>query len=125
MTKRILIVDDEENVLITLEDGLGSISDVTITTAPGGAEAYAKLVTTPFDLIITDYKMPRMSGLQLIEFARQLYPTVTAIILTAYRTEELERRAEAYRVYKIFDKPAPLKEIRATINQLLHGSDSQ
>jgi DNA-binding NtrC family response regulator len=85
MKNVILIADDERNI----RDGLKwSLEDkeAEILTAANGLEALDVLRARPVDLLITDLKMPRMNGIELLERARKETPDVDVIVLTAHAT---------------------------------------
>ncbi|MBT8342770.1 MAG: sigma-54-dependent Fis family transcriptional regulator [Desulfatitalea sp.] len=81
----ILIVDDDQNVLQVLEARLLS-SGFTILKAENGSDALRQLKETKIDLMISDMKMPGMSGMEVMTKARLLNPGLPIIFLTAYGT---------------------------------------
>ena len=87
MQNSILVVDDEKSVrelFSTLLRGEG----YQVTTAEDGEQALVELNNTPFDLVISDVKMPRMNGFQLLDHIRQHYPETLFILLTAFPNAE-------------------------------------
>jgi len=89
---RILLIDDAPEVRMVTEELLRDAGHA-ITGAAGGAEALAILERTPdaFDVIVTDYAMPLVSGLEVIRLARNLRPNLPAVLMTGYA--DLERLA--------------------------------
>jgi len=81
----ILIVDDDQNVLQVLEARLQS-SGFTIHKAENGQDALRLLKDIKIDLMISDMKMPGMSGMEVMTKARSLHPGLPIIFLTAYGT---------------------------------------
>jgi signal transduction histidine kinase len=80
---RVLLVDDEFEVLAVLEALLED--DFEIETAQGGAEALELLEQEPgFDLVVTDQRMPGMTGVELLAIIAERWPDVYRIVLTAY-----------------------------------------
>ena len=82
MSNRILIVDDENSAsdylrLLLEEDGHA------VRTTANGVEALIALETNPFDLVISDIRMPQMDGLELLSHMQQRWPALPAIMLTA------------------------------------------
>ncbi|MFP6639018.1 MAG: sigma-54 dependent transcriptional regulator [Myxococcota bacterium] len=82
MSNRILIVDDENSAsdylrLLLEEDGHA------VRTTANGVEALIALETNPFDLVISDIRMPQMDGLELLNHMQQRWPALPAIMLTA------------------------------------------
>jgi len=84
---RILVVDDEEKMRRLLEMSLRNMGHEVIMAADG-VEALAACAEAPFDLIMTDLKMPRMDGLQLLKSLREGGEDVPVIVLTAFGTIE-------------------------------------
>jgi CheY-like chemotaxis protein len=102
----ILIVDDDVDVLMTLSDSLQDlIPGVRIYPAESAAEALHYLSNHTVDLLITDYKMPDLTGLELIETMRQS-KAIPAILMTGHPSTGLAYRAlhEAH-IAAIFAKP--------------------
>ncbi|HPR62668.1 MAG TPA: sigma-54 dependent transcriptional regulator [Thermoanaerobaculia bacterium] len=91
---RILIVDDEPGVRQFLKAAL--MKEHTVSVAAGGEEAMAMIDRDSFHLMITDQRMPRMTGIELLERVRTRYPEVSIIVLTAYGT--LEEAVEAMKL---------------------------
>ncbi|MBN1889235.1 MAG: response regulator [Thermoflexales bacterium] len=117
--QRILVVDDEEIVRMTLRGGLERMPDCDVIVAAGGEEALHLFEKQSFDLLITDYKMPGIDGRTLAEHVRQLYPATVIIMLTAYSSEDLLEWAARASVHSILDKPAKLATVRAAAAKAL------
>lgn len=87
---KILFVDDEPNILEGLQRMLRSMRrEWQMSFANGGAEALAMLAEKPFDVIVSDMKMPGMDGAQLLNEVRTRYPQTVRIILSGYSEKEL------------------------------------
>ncbi|MDM8549999.1 SpoIIE family protein phosphatase [Desulfobacterales bacterium HSG2] len=109
MNEKILVVDDEPDILERLETVL-LYEHYNVRTASSGEEALEIFQTEPFDLVIADIKMPGMSGLELLKRLKQTDDYVEVIILTGFATAE--NAIEALRENKAFDfLTKPLKEI--------------
>jgi two-component system NtrC family response regulator len=85
--ERILIVDDEKNYLLVL-DALLSEAGYEVVTADGGARALSMLDEEEPDLMLTDMRMPRMTGLELIKASKERHPDLPVIVMTAFGTVE-------------------------------------
>lgn len=115
----ILLVDDEEMFLSSLFDGLRRrFPDFTFRTANNGEMALAQLGRQPADLVITDLKMPKMDGFQLIAAMHSQYPAIPLLIMTAHSTELSEGRAMASGALHCIDKPVDLAELARRIDEL-------
>jgi len=96
----VLVVDDAPNTLEVLRRNLTS-KGYHVFTAPGVVEAIKILDTTPIDLVITDLKMPRVSGLDLIKHVRENFKNTEVMMITGYATvggavEAVKTGAEEY-----------------------------
>ena len=114
MTPRsILIVDDEANQRLMVEQALRALAfDWTISTAASGQEALESLALHQPDLIITDYHMPIMNGLELIARVRERRIPSRIILITAYSSPELYDAAQQLQVDHYLTKPVPLTLLR-------------
>ena len=117
--QRILVVDDEESVAVTLQSGLERMPDCEVFVTTSGEQALQLFDEQAFDLLITDYKMPGLDGMTLAEHIRQSHPSTVIIMLTAYSSEELLEWATRASVHRILDKPAKLATVRAAAMEAL------
>lgn len=83
--EKILVVDDSEVTLDVLERNL-SAKGFMVTCATGARMAMDILDAEPFDLIITDLKMPDVNGMELVRLARKKHPDIPAMMITGYAT---------------------------------------
>ncbi len=97
--RRVLIVDDEENVLKALERALID-EDYTIEGPGNGEEALEKLKTFPADIVLSDYMMPGINGLELLSKVKQRLPNTITILITGQT--DLKMSIEAINRGKIF-----------------------
>lgn len=110
--KRVLIVDDEEKVVFFLRESLEELGrDFTIGTAGSAEEALEKIERHPYDLVISDLRMPGIDGLQLLERVKQRYPKTRFILMTAYGSDEVEARAHRLEVYDYIAKPFHVSDL--------------
>jgi len=119
VVRRILVVDDEESVALTLEAGLERVPNSEVAIATSGDQALQLFEEKPFDLLITDYKMPGTDGMTLATRVRQLYPKTIIILVTAYSSEELRQQAARVSIQRILDKPVKLADVRAVAIEAL------
>lgn len=82
-TRSILVVDDDEALRSVLEETLVSLN-YEVTTASDGQDALEKLKQKNYDLIVTDIKMPKMNGKELLREVKQISPETPVIIITGY-----------------------------------------
>ncbi len=110
--RHILIVDDNralvENIAEILRDG-----GAEVTVANDGPAAIELAKKTKYDLLITDMRMPVMSGAVLIHEIRRVDPELPAIVITAYTGESDLTDARREGVLAVFPKPVPIAQLEA------------
>lgn len=107
----ILYVDDEPGNLTIFEAAFED--DYDLVLAESGAEALELLSTTPVDILITDMRMPKMTGTELLEKVIPLYPDMIRMILTGYTDiESVVQAANQGRVYQFITKPWDDDQVR-------------
>lgn len=125
-TKTILLVDDEPDLLELLKEGLEDFNFI-VFCALNGAEALEILKKHPIDCLITDIKMPVMSGIELVSIIRRNQPTLPVFFITAYQDlpkEVLASLQPKAIIFKPFDieEAALLIKSELKISPLLYGS---
>ncbi len=114
----ILVVDDEADNLDAFRFNFKKAFQ--ILTAGGGEEALGILKEQDIAVIVTDQRMPKMSGLELLKAARSVRPDAVGIILTAYTDVEVLIEAISLgQVYRYITKPWDGKEVRGVLQQAL------
>jgi DNA-binding NtrC family response regulator len=120
--KRILIVDDEEDLTWSISKGLSKESDMLeIMCANSGFMALDILATQAIDLLVTDMRMPGMSGAELIQKVKTSYPKIKVIIMSAYCQQDDNGHGNGKALQSI-EKPFEIHELRSLINKSLHFS---
>lgn len=113
MKSKILVVDDEKDVRMTIDTALHS-ENYVVKTAASGDEATTLLETEPFDLVITDIRMPGTDGVEVLRRTKQIDDTIEVIILTGYAS--IENVIETLRNDGAYDYlTKPLEEIDALL----------
>ena len=116
---KILIVDDEEIMLKLACDALRSQGHQVIGVS-GAGEALDRLQREKFDFILTDIKMPEMNGLELIEAAHRINPSMGAIFMTGYASLDTARKAIQEGAFDYILKPFDLQEIRSAVSRAIN-----
>jgi putative nucleotidyltransferase with HDIG domain len=119
----VLFVDDEVNILKALKRLLRS-EDMNVVCATRGSEALEVLEKVPAQVVVTDQRMPEMSGVDLLSHVRERYPNIVRMMLTGYT--EMTIAVEAINrgeIYRLITKPWNDDELRATIRQAFEQSD--
>jgi response regulator RpfG family c-di-GMP phosphodiesterase len=118
---RVLIVDDEKFIRDILADFLG-MEGYIVRTAEDGAAALEELHSHHYDLIISDLKMPRMGGIELLEAIGTAAPNALTVIMTGFGTVETAIDAMKRGAYDYILKPFKVEEV---IRVVQRGIDKQ
>ncbi|MEW5911140.1 MAG: sigma-54 dependent transcriptional regulator [Thermodesulfobacteriota bacterium] len=116
--ERILVVDDEKNYLVVLE-ALLSQAGYEVASAQNGAQALALVEEAEPDLVITDMRMPQMSGLELIRRLKERYTDLPIVVMTAYGTVENAVEAMKLGATDYISKPFENTELLLTVEKSL------
>jgi DNA-binding NtrC family response regulator len=118
--KRILIVDDESRVAFFLQEGLKGLGDEYEVQAIESAElALERIHQRPFDLLVVDFRLPGINGLDLIERVRNVNPAAKTILITAYGTPEIEQEALRLDISRYLHKPFRIQDLMHTVQGIL------
>ena len=118
---KILVCDDQE----LMRDSLAAIlarEGHEVTAAGDGPQALLRLQAGKFDLLITDLKMPRMTGLELLGEAKKLRPELPVVLMTAFATVQTAVEAMKLGAYDYIQKPFEGDEIKLLVNRTLEHS---
>ncbi|MBF0105630.1 MAG: sigma-54-dependent Fis family transcriptional regulator [Deltaproteobacteria bacterium] len=118
MKARILIVDDEKVICKALVKFLVT-QDYEAEGASDGAEAIEKAKNQMFDLVISDLKMPSMSGIELIKKLKQIHPAIISIIMTGYGTIDNAVEAVKAGAFHYITKPFELDDVAMLVKKAL------
>jgi len=118
-TKTVLIVDDEPTIVRMLKDALGVFRHehgYKVETAADGADALTALERHPFDLVLLDMYMPRMSGLELLEQMRRLNMQTPVLMLTGNDDARTAADALASGIFAYIPKPFDLQHLEHLVS---------
>ncbi|HEX7506501.1 MAG TPA: response regulator, partial [Polyangia bacterium] len=118
---RILVVDDERVIREILSDFLG-LEGYVVRTVEDGVQALEELQKRSYNLVISDLKMPKMNGLDLIEKITELGIPVLTVIMTGFGTVETAIEAMKHGAYDYILKPFKVEEV---IHIVKRGLDRQ
>ena len=113
---RILVADDEAHVRKFLVDAL-AVQGYEVERASDGQEALQLFRKTPFDMVITDLRMPRMDGLTLLKALHEEDPTVLVVVITGYGTVEDAVEAIQNGAFNFLSKPVSLKQLYEVVRK--------
>ncbi len=117
---RILIVDDQSEIRLALQMSIKRMgAQYIVVTASDGFEALDILQEEPFDLVITDYMMPGMDGLELVESIRTLSPNTQLIVISGLQEETLNDSLDEANISYFLSKPFSKRDIQETVQEAL------
>jgi ATP-dependent Lon protease len=114
---QILVVDDEEIARTNMEYILTRES-YQVKTAANGLEALERAKDQAFDLILTDLKMDKMDGLQLLESVKEVAPHAAVIMITGYATVDTAVQAMQKGAVHYLSKPIKIEDLRASVKKI-------
>lgn len=116
--KSILVVDDEEIIREFLSEVL---EDYSISLATDGDEAIEKIKEQRYDLVITDLRMPRVSGEEVVRFARDTYPGSKVIVISGYSSLATVSQTVQNGACAFLAKPFSIKELLQSVERALQA----
>lgn len=116
--KRVLLVDDERMVLNVYQTALRRVApDWEVEVAESGAKALEMMKERPYDIVVTDMRMPEMSGSQLLAEVQQHHPATARVVLTGY-TEQERVLQSIGSVHQWLSKPCNIKTLQTTLARI-------
>lgn len=120
--QKIMVVDDEEVLRMLIEDTLEDLENVEIHTAENGLEALTKLSADPYDLVILDYMMPEMTGIEVLQQLDEEKKKTTAILMLTAKAQDVDRiRAVEAGARYFMPKPFSPMELLQIVEGILSG----
>jgi DNA-binding NtrC family response regulator len=117
---QVLIVDDNPNMSALLSDML-DVFDFSSKQATGGMQALEMLASDRFSLVITDLRMPEMSGSQLLRSIKEKYPGLPVVVISGYSLAEEEDSLLSDLADAFINKPFKMDDIGRVLEGLCHG----
>ncbi len=121
MSERILVIDDEATIRMSLVEALAA-DGYEVEDAETGEEALARCHGDQFDLLVTDLKLPGISGLEVLEALRNQNRDLPVILMTAYGEVDTAVAAMRLGAYDYITKPFKLAEIRKQVRGALRAT---
>jgi two-component system, chemotaxis family, chemotaxis protein CheY len=118
---RILIVDDSKAMRLIVKRTLrqAGYGDHTVDEAEDGKEALEAILKAPPDLVLTDWNMPNMTGIELMEALKTQCPTVKAGFVTTEGTPEMRKRATDAGALFLITKPFTPENFKEALDRVL------
>lgn len=120
ITTKILVIDDEKNIRLTLQQTLQA-ADTTVDTAINGEEGLQKVEATDYDLVLLDLQLPGMDGLEVLQQLRQRKPGLPVMLLSAHGTVKTAVDALHSGAVDFLEKPFSPREVRDAVARALGG----
>ncbi len=116
--KRIQIIEDDEEMRSLLKDFLRE-EGYEAEAVSNGSETLRKLDKTLYDLIITDIRMPGLTGLDILPALREMQPQASIIVITAFGSEETQQKALKRGANAYLEKPLCFNHLGQMIQELI------
>ncbi|HEX7967673.1 MAG TPA: response regulator [Stellaceae bacterium] len=117
--KQVLIVDDDASMRTLIQRMLARMKIAKSIEAEGGEQALQRLATMSVDLVICDWNMPGMSGMELFRRARSLRPDLPFLMLTGRADPESQGAAKQAGIGDFMVKPISPPDLKAKVSSLL------
>jgi|ERR1041385_4651595 DNA-binding NtrC family response regulator len=114
----ILVVDDEESVRVSLTMHLTD-EGFDVLAAADGKSAFALLRGKTFDLVILDWKLPDMSGEEILKYIKDYFPKTKVIVITAYANLMIGSAARRDGVDEFLSKPYQVEDLLFTVEKMV------
>ncbi len=119
-TKSILVVDDEE---VMREFLFEVLEDFEVEKASDGDEAIMRLKDKRFDLVITDMKMPRVPGEEVVRYVKENYPESGIIVISGYSSLMSVTSAVGHGIDAYLSKPFTIKQLRTEVEKAMYNRE--
>ena len=118
-TPAIVLVEDDQDIVSVMKYLLRPLAaGYAIETFTSGAHALAQIGLRPVPLVVTDYKMPSMNGLQLAAAFKWQSPSTYVVLLSGYITPELRREAYEQGIDYVLPKPFRVSEFKQILQEV-------
>ena len=122
--KRILVVEDNELMRLVVSDSLSRLGYEVVTASDGG-EGYELLLQNRFDLVITDFQMPKIDGLHLVDLIKECRPFTPVLMITGQSRNEILEKMTSGQVDFLMFKPFEMEELHQIVQSFLVNNSSE
>lgn len=116
--RRVLIIEDDEEMRSLLKDFFEE-EGFEASLIGDCSAALRILVRETFDIVITDIRIPGLTGLDILPGIRKIQPETSIIVITAFGSEEVHRKAMERGANSYFEKPLHFMELKRAIHELI------
>jgi len=124
MTKKVLVVDDDATIRVALRDALTS-AGFDVTLAEGAKEALAVIAHDNPDVMVSDVRMPEVSGLDLLRLLHERSPDIAIVLMTAFDDMPTVVEAMKHGAVEFLVKPLDLDDLQKTLERVLEDRESR
>jgi len=121
---RVLIIEDDEEMRSLLKDFFAEEGFETDSVG-NGYDAFGTLTQKIFDVVITDIRMPGLTGLDILPRIKKIQPEVAIVVITAFGTEEVRRKAFERGANAYLEKPIHFQELRGLIHHVIFAKEKR
>lgn len=123
MGAKLLIIDDEPEILETTRWAFET-AGYEVHTAADGREALEKMKQVHPELLLIDYKLPQMTGVELLRAAKALDPGITVVMITGltHQSDEIESECRESGAAGFLQKPLQMDKVLSVVKEALHES---
>ena len=118
MKKKILLVDDDKFIRDTFVERLRN-NKYEVSSAKDGKEAIEKISNNNFDVVITDIKIPKVNGIEVLKFSKKNKPKTKVIMMSAYVPQEVVSEVMELGTDEYIEKSSFLKEITRRLDNII------
>lgn len=120
---KVLVVDDEPIVIKRLKSFLEK-EGLDVEVYSSSLEAWERIKTKKFDLLITDLKMEGIDGLELLTKAQELYPDLYVVVITGFATTDTANESFKKGVFDFLAKPFRLSDLKAILQKIIEDKNA-
>lgn len=121
--ERILLIDDDAGMRAILKDILEE-EGYDVRTASDGRSALSTIEKEDFDLILTDLKMPKMGGMEFLDYMEKNRPDLKVVVITAYTGKDNVEQAKMLGAFEFLSKSIQIEELKRVIKEVLQRNNT-
>jgi len=120
MKMKILLVDDDKFIRDNFSERLKN-NKYEVSSAEDGEEAIEKIASDDFDVVITDIRMPKVNGIEVLKFTKKNKPKIKVIVMSIFVSQEVISEVMKLGAYQYIDKSSFLKDIDNILYKIALG----
>jgi len=117
MKKKILLVDDNKFIRDSFSERLKN-NKYEVSSAEDGEEAIEKIASDDFDVVITDIRMPKVNGIEVLKFTKKNKPKIKVIVMSIFVSQEVINEVMELGADKYIEKSSFLKDIISVLDKI-------